>query len=292
MFEGGADGIDPPKPKQEDGILHDQVRASLERVGFHELLHAEINNRLTLLEKDSQFNEYSRRIEKGMANVLAWLENQYAQRYPEAILAKKNHSDGRIAAILHDIGKSGPVNATPEEQQVIIKIFARENIRNSNAPVAEIVAEAFNDNRIAEALSTLEKYGIGGNTTMREFWDKHAQWTHDILEQYPQGLNDRIRIIAGSHHINRGVNPYNLPDEEVLLSANIIGTLEEYMEALEGRVLIALDQYEAAIERGKLTHEAALERVRGGMVKYKNDALMKLVFDAVDELGRNGEIFK
>lgn len=281
------------RPKSEDEISRQKVRVSLEQVGFRELLlHEEITNRLTLLEKGSKFNEYSRRIERGMGNVLSLLEKQYAEKYPEAVLSKNQRHDGSVAAILHDVGKSGPVEATAEEQGLIIEIFARENIRNSNALVSEIACEMFPMSQLAEILETLDKYKIGGKTTMREFWDWHAQWTHDILEKYPQNLNAHVRMIAGSHHIDRGVNPYHLPDEAVVpLAANVIGTMEEYVEALEGRALIALDQYEAAIERGKLSHEMALSRIRSGMVRHKNDKLMNLVLGAIDELGGNATIF-
>ena len=276
----------------EDKISRQKVRLSLERIGFHELLHEEITNRLTLLEKGSKFNEYSRRIERGMENVLNLLERQYAEKYPEVVFLKKQRYDGSIAAILHDIGKSGPAEATSKEQDLIIKLFARENIRNSNMLVSEVIGEMFFENQLAETLETLEKYKIGEKTTMREFWDRHAQWTHDILEKYSQNLNAHVRMISGSHHIDRGINPYNLSDEVVVpLAANVIGTLEEYVETLEGRALIALDQYEAAIERGKLSHEMALSRVRSSMVKHKNDKLMNLVLGAIDELGENSTIF-
>jgi response regulator RpfG family c-di-GMP phosphodiesterase len=277
--------------KSEDLVFRQRVLASLEQVGFHESLQEEIISRLILLEKGSRFNEYSRRIERGMENVLNLLETRYAEKYPETVLSKKQRSDGRIAAILHDIGKSGPVDAAPEEQEVIIKIFACENIRNSELLVVDATHDIFEADQVANAKQTLGKYGIDDKTTMRKFWDRHAEWTHDILERYSSGLSEHTRIIAGSHHIDRGVNPYALPESEVPLSANVIGTLEDYVEALEERSLIALDQYEASIKRGGLSHDDALSRVREGMVKYKNDELMSFVLEAIDELGKKEMIF-
>jgi response regulator RpfG family c-di-GMP phosphodiesterase len=277
--------------RSEDEIFRQKVLASLEQVGFHESLQAEIISRLVLLEKGSKFNEYARRIERGMDNVLNLLEDRHAEKYPKTALSKKQRSDGRIAAILHDIGKSGPVEATPEEQAVIIKIFACENIRNSELLVSDAVPDIFEVDQVAKTRETLEKYDIDEKTTMRKFWDKHAQWTHDILERYPNSLSDHTRIIAGSHHIDRGINPYNLPESEVPLSANVIGSLEDYVEALEERSLIALDQYEASIKRGGLSHDEALSRVREGMVKYKNDELMNFVLEAINELGKEEKIF-
>lgn len=279
------------KSKSEDEIFRQKVLVSLEQVGFRESLREEIISRLVLLEKGSRFNEYSRRIERGMENVLNLLETRYVEKYPKNVLSKKQRSDGRMAAILHDIGKSGPVEATPEEQEVLIKIFACENIRNSNLLVVDAVSDIFEVEQVTKTRETLEKYNIAAKTTMRKFWDKHAQWTHDILERYPNSLNSHTRVIAGSHHIDRGVNPYNLPESEVPLVASVIGSLEGYVEALEDRSLIALDQYEASVRRGGLSHDEALSRVREGMVKYKNDELMNFVLKAIDELGKEEKIF-
>lgn len=277
--------------KIEDASYRKEVLKSLEQIGLHELLDKDIIARLVLLEKGSKFNEYARRIERGMENVLDLLETRYAKDHSGIISSNGQRLDGRRAAILHDIGKSGPVNATPKEQEVIIKIFACENIRNSNLLVSEAVRQNLRADQIKMAQSTLEKHGIGGEVTMREFWDKHAEWTHDILEHYPIGLSERTRIIACSHHIDRGISPCDLPESKIPLPAGIIGNLEEYLEALEGRLLIALDQYEASISRGGLSHEEALSQVRKGMVMRKNDRLMNLVLEAIDELGKDGKIF-
>lgn len=290
MFGSKIEKDAQPAPEQENDPSRKKVLDSLKRVDLRESLHEDIFDRLILLEKESKFNEDSRRIERGMENVLSLLEERYAKQYPEH-LSKEKRMDARKAAILHDIGKSGPIDATPEEQEAIVKIFACENIRNPEILVEEEVAEIFNANQIEAVRRTLEKYDIGGETTMRQFWDKHAYWTHDILEQYPQGLSEHTRIIAGSHHTDHGVNPYNLPEDQVPLAANIIGTLENYIEALEGRALIVLDQYEASIRRSGLPHKEALSRVRNTLVKYANDELLKLVFDAIDELEKDEKIF-
>lgn len=284
--EGGKGKVNP-----EDADFRKKVLDSLEQIGFHESLHEEIISRLVLLEKESKFNEYARRIERGMDNVLSLLEVRYAEKYPKTALSKNQRFDGRIAAILHDIGKSGPVDATPEEQEVIIKIFACRNAGNSESLVANALGDIFEADQVEMAKRTLDKYNLNDKTTMREFWDKHAQWTHDILERYPNSLSRHVRIIAGSHHIYREINPYSLPESEISFITNINRTLGEYVEALEKKSLIALDQYEASIKRGGLSHEDAISQVRKKMVKYREDELMNLVFDAIDELGKEGKIF-
>ncbi len=270
-----------------------KVYASLEQIGFHEFLHKNIIDILILLEKKSRFNEYSRSIECGMKNVLDFLEKRCAEKYLNLHFSKEQRIDAGMAAILHDIGKSGPVEATFEERKIIIKIFACENIRESDALLTEKIKEVFDENEVDEVLATLEKYNIGGKTTMRQFWDKHAQWTHDILEKYSQGINEHIRLIAGSHHIDREIDPYFLlkNNKEILPDTKTSGNMEKYLDALDGRALIALDQYEAAVERGKMSHNDALKQVQSNIVVHKNDKLMKIVLEAIDELGKVGKIF-
>lgn len=267
------------------------VLASLERIGFYEVLCEKVIDRLALLEKHSRFNQYSRRIEGGMEKVLESLEEYHALKYPEIKRSERQRLDGRVAAILHDIGKSGPVDATPEEQRMIIRIFAQEEIRDLKMPISEAVSKIFGENEVVGILQMLERHAIKGTMPMREFWDKHAQWTHDNLERYPQGLSEHARIIAGSHHIDRDVDPYKLLESEIPLDARLIGTLEEYMEALEGRALIALDQYEAATTRGGLSHKEAIVWVRKNIAKHKDDKLMELALKVIDELGAKNALF-
>ena len=287
--EMGVPEIDVEK---KDDTCRQAVLASLERIGFREVLCEKVIDRLTLLEKHSHFNQYSRRIESGMEKVLKLLEEYHALKYPEIRRSEKQRLDGCVAAILHDIGKSGPVDATPEEQKMIIKIFAQEEIRDLKMPIAKLVSNIFSESEVAGVLQMLEKHAIEGTMPMRDFWDKHAQWTHDNLERYPQGLSEHARIIAGSHHIDRDVDPYKLLEAEVPLDARLIGTLEEYMEAIEGRALIALDQYEAATTRGGLSHKDAIFCVRKNIAKHKDEKLMQLVLKAVDELGEKNALFE
>jgi hypothetical protein len=290
MFEDKIKNTAKPEQKEED-ICRRKVLASLERADFGEQLQDEIVNRLTLMEKDSKFNEDSRQIERGMENILNLLEDRYGEQYPQLRLSEKQRANGRMAVILHDIGKSGPAKATPEEQEIIIKFFACENIKNPNLLVVDLIAEIFGASQTEKINHSLENCGIHAQTTMRQFWDQHAHWTRDILESYPQGLDKHTKIIACSHHIDHGINPYSLPESEVPLVANVIGTLEEYVEALEERALIALDQYEASVRRGGLSHEDALSRVRKNLVKFRKDELMDFVLDAIDELGKKQAIF-
>jgi hypothetical protein len=109
---------------------------------------------------------------------------------------------------------------------------------------------------------------------MRAFWDRHGYWTHDILEADSEDIPVRARVIAGSHHVDRGIDPYEFSSDE-------------YVDMLENRILIAVDKYQAAVARSRKTHGEAMEIVKGVLSpKYGNDVIMNDVLKVVDEVGR------
>ena len=281
------------KENQPDPDLQEKILDSFEKADFHEKLDEEVIQRLVLLEKESKFNEDSRKVERGLSNVLNLLEKRYADRYPQLAFTEEQKTDGRVAAILHDIGKSGPAQASQQEMRAVVRMFAQEQIKDPKLSINEVALNNF-PKESHEILEYLKNCGVDVEMTMRQFWDKHAQWTHDILEKFPQGLSKHARIIAGSHHFNKGINPYDLPETEIPLQSSTIGLMEDYVDAIEERILMAVDQYEANVRRSGSNHEKAIAWVRENLAqseKFKNDQVMALVCDAIDELGKRQEIF-
>lgn len=272
--------------------LRKKILDSLGEAGCEEpeKLHEEIIKRLILLEAESKFNEDSRKIERGVCNVLDYLEQHFAEAYPQMVLAKDHKIEGRIAAIVHDIGKSGPAEANEQERLTVVRLFAQEQIKDPQLTLEKAATENFSPEEAREMLENLKNCGIDSQVTMRQFWDMHAIWTHDILEKFPSGLNRRVRIIAGSHHFNKGINPYDLAESEVPIESSAIGLLEDYVNVIAGRVLTFVDQYEANVRRSGSDHENAMAWVRENPLN-KNDKIMELICDAIDELGKNGKIF-
>ena len=288
--EGETQFIKNPEKATEDA-LRQKILDSLEQTDPRERVDEEIIKKLLLLERNSKFNEDSRKIARGMDNVFSFLEKHHAPRYPQLVFSEKQKSEGRQAAILHDVGKSGPANATKEESETTVRLFAQEQIRDPNLSVQEAVDGSFSENERSKIFDCLKSLDISPSMTIRQLWDCHAQWTRDILEKYPSGLSERVRIIAGSHHIDRGINPYFLTESEIPLQSNIIGTIEEYVDAIEERVLMAVAQYEALSRRKKSTHEIAITLVRQNLAKFKQKDLTRLICDVIDELGREKTLF-
>ena len=109
---------------------------------------------------------------------------------------------------------------------------------------------------------------------MRAFWDRHGYWTHDILEAHSENIPIRARVVAGSHHMDRGIDPYKFSSGD-------------YVAMLEHRILMAVDKYQAAVARGRKTHGEAMDVIKRILSpKYGDDVIMNHVLEVVDEVGR------
>lgn len=281
--------------EQKDDKYKRKVINSLKKAGFEVKgdFPKEIMQRLVLLEKESKFNEDSRKIERGVSNVLNYLENNYKEVYPQLVFSQEQKREGRVAAILHDIGKTGPAEANDNQMEAVVKVFSLEKKGIESMSLGDCVLENFSE-KAKKINENLAGCGISQEISMRDFWDKHADWTHDILEKFGTVFNENIKRIAGSHHFHKSINPYNLTVEEVPLQAEIIGLTEEYNDAIRARVLAAVDQYEASVRRSEFNHDKAMEYIRNNLKKFKifeNDKVMLLVCEAIDKLGKEGVIF-
>lgn len=288
-LERGIYSIDRPK-KIEGADSCRKILGNFEQAGLCEQPNKEIIGRLTLLQQHSEFYKDSLEIERGVNNVLEFLGKEYGLSHPQLNFSEKQKTDGRISALLHDIGKSGPATATEKEQETIIRLFAIEEIKEPQSSVGDVVSKNFAAEEKEEILNNLKKCGIYPETTMRKFWDNHALWTRDILEKNPKGIDLRIRHIAASHHFDHGINPYNLSESEIPPEARVIGVLEDYID-VEKKILIAVDQYQAFTMRRDTPHGEAILQIKKNLHIFKNDELMELIFNAIDKLGEEGIIF-
>lgn len=286
-----------PKSKEEK-----EIAENFKEAGFEKELDGKIIEKLARLKEESGFYEESCQVQIGVSNILDELN----------LTGKKNEVN--VAALLHDIGKTGPAEANEKESKAIIKIFAQRKINDENLSLEEGIRMGFSDNeyeakKIIEIIKKMNvrfknelkiDCKINLNMTMRQFWDMHGQWTNDILKKHPLNLNEEIITIAGSHHFYRGgdLDPYAISDSKALrkikAEAAAIGLMEEYWTFIIGRILAAVDQYEASVRRSRHNHEEAIKWVRNNLMKFektKGDKMMALVCDIIDELGRNGKIF-
>jgi hypothetical protein len=259
--------------EQERQDVHDRIDAELHTVGLPHFGEA-IAQRMALIEVlAARFNNDSRMIRRICLEVL----NRMASILEPGLQSKldaDSRRDMSIAAYLHDIGKSGPFDASPATQEAIVKLYAVENVAHPGQTIAETTRTNFSSEDAESILRRLAACGLRSNDTMRAFWDRHGYWTHDILETASEDIPSRARVIAGSHHMDRDIDPYQF-------------SRGDYVATLEHMILMAVDKYQAAIARGHKTHGEAMDVIKAILSpKYESDVIMNDVLKVVDEVGR------
>ena len=226
----------------------------------------------------TRFNNDSRLIRRICLEVIDRIASTLEPEL-QSKLDPESKRDMSIAAYLHDIGKSGPFDASQDTQEAIVKLYAVENVADPNQTIAETARANFSAEEAESTLTHLGSCGMRSTDTMRAFWDRHGYWTHDILEADSEDIPVRARVIAGSHHMDRGIDPYEFSSDE-------------YVDRLQNRILMAVDKYEAAVARSHKTHDEAMEIVKRILSpKYGNDVVMNRVLNVLDEVGREEALF-
>jgi hypothetical protein len=153
------------------------------------------------------------------------------------------------------------------------------DVADPDQTIAKTVRMNFSFEEATSILEHLGSCGIRSTDTMRAFWDRHGYWTHDILEADSEDIPSRARVIAGSHHMDRGIDPYKFSSGD-------------YVAMLENRILMAVDKYQAAVARGQKTHREAMDVIKRILSpKYGNDVIMNRVLKVLDAVGAGERLF-
>ena len=264
--------------EQERQEVHDSIDAELHTVGLQHFNEA-IAQRMELIEVlAARFNNDSRMIRRICLEVLDRIA-RILEPELQSKLIPDSRRDMSIAAYLHDIGKSGPFDASQDTQEAIVKLYAVENVADPDQTIAETVHANFSFEEAANILKHLGSCGMRSTETIRAFWDRHGYWTHDILEADSEDIPLRARVIAGSHHSDRGIDPYDVSSDE-------------YLDMVESRILMAVDKYQAAIARSQKTHDEAMRIINRILFpQYGNDVIMNRVLKVVDAVGKEETLF-
>lgn len=280
-------GFEGDKEKSREQIRSDIV-AKLVELGIVNCPE-EIVDRLVMIGEHSGFNIDSEMICEAFGNVLSALE---AKNLAEAHLTPSQKRDGLLAAFLHDIGKSGPLLTGVECQLSVIKLFSVKNLNPAKHIYVEDALREFFLDDYEKMVDSLKQAGITPDMTMRQFWNKHSWWTHDILFKYYDVIPDRVNLIASSHHINIGENPCGIMEDEIPDESRVIGALEHYVDFLEERILMVIDKYQAALmRRSEATHESAMLYLKDVFQKYEKSPMTKSIIETIDELGKTNLLF-
>ena len=255
----------------------------------------EFIDRLILLELNSKINRDSRMVEAGLVSVL----NEMALRRLGKI-TDEHLSETRVAARIHDVGKSGPPEADKEQQLAVTQLFATEKLKREHKDikvekaVREIVFKG-NEYGANLMLARLMTCGVDISMPMQSFWESHARWGAEIIKKDCGELSENTKLIAILHHVDKGPE-FNFSDtlieeidEEVLQGALTIGQLEDYVDAFRQRAIIAVDQYDAYIHRSGMTHELAIATLKKkieGSKTFSKDALLRFIIQVMEDMGK------
>jgi hypothetical protein len=258
--------------------VQENIDAELHMVGLEHFSEV-IPQRMALLEMlAARFNNDSRIIRRVCLEVMDRIASTLEPSLRSSLNADSTR-DMSIAAYLHDIGKSGPFDASQESQKAIVKLYAVENVADPDQTIAKTVRMNFSSEEATSILEHLGSCGIRSTDSMRAFWDRHGYWTHDILEADSEGIPIRARVVAGSHHMDRDIDPYRLSSDD-------------YVAVLENKILMAVDKYQAAVARGRKTHGEAIDVItRILSPKYGNDVVMNSVLKVLDAVGTEERLF-
>ena len=261
-----------------DDEVQEKIDAELHMAGLEHFSEV-IAQRMTLLEVlAARFNDDSRIIRRVCLEVMDRIASTLEPSLRSTLDADSTR-DMSIAAYLHDIGKSGPFDASQESQTAIVKLYAVENVADPDQTIAETAHTNFSSEEAQSILEHLGSCGMRSTDTMRAFWDRHGYWTHDILEADSEDIPSRARVVAGSHHMDRGIDPYEFSSGD-------------YVAMLENRILMAVDKYQAAVARGRKTHREAMDVIKKILSpKYGHDVIMNRVLDVLDAVGQAEMVF-
>jgi hypothetical protein len=185
----------------------------------------------------------------------------------------------RVGSLLSDIGKTGPPNATPEQQRLIAGIFAIEGVSDERISVATLLRTQ----RAEDADAQLARFGALGldpEMTVRQFWNLHTTWTLELL-QHSMVPKEAVAA-AAAHHLLEDVNPHSIVGEDGRFTAAFGSNLT--FDRAE-KLVILLDKYDAVRRRGRRDHVAAMAWLRAHVNKhpqFARDPEFLTLLDALD----------
>ncbi len=206
------------------------------------------------------------------------LRRKFGHKADTPDLDQEDLGVGLAAALLHDIGKSGPPDASTSRKRLISRLYnlVGPNV-DRNTPINDAVSilgsEAVGRGKPGVFLTKLESYlrelsriGIHPNDLMGNLYSCHAQWGEQLLKVYFDQDNPvyrRITKVASAHHYFEGYKK-----EEVDLSSSP-ASKEDERDRFLIKMLIVLDKYQARRVRRNWQPAEALAYVRGVIRDHK-----------------------
>ena len=207
----------------------------------------------------------------------------YAENIPHKKFTDQEEKTVLVGTLFTDIGKTGPRNATPEQEKIILDIYNVENIfKPEETTLLQFINKHFPDDAETRlvTIETIEK--VARNMTMREFYNLHSEWTLKIISG--DGVPLEAVAAAATHHMLEGINPEEIVGKD--------GRFTRYFGdnvsfSRDDKLIIILDKYDAGRRRGKLTHVQAIELIRNkikGNEQFAEDEEFEELLDNLDTM--------
>lgn len=111
------------------------------------------------------------------------------------------------SALFHDIGKTGPADAMPEEREAYSLLFSffepdKEKGKNfKNTSIGDVVDRHASEEEKQVIMNNLSGLGLSPEQPMSEVFGRHVDYTYQILKTVPD-MDPEIIYLAASHHRN------------------------------------------------------------------------------------------
>lgn len=206
------------------------------------------------------------------------------QVFAYCALHSEPFSDGeknevRAGSLLSDIGKTGPLRATLEQQRLIARMFSIEGVHDDQMSVDAFFATYFSAD-VVRCRDLFRALGLDSAMALRDFWNLHSEWTFELLQD--SGVPPEAVPAAATHHLLEHVNPYAMVAADNTFTQPF-GTNGAFDRA--EKLVILLDKYDALRRRAHRGHVASiawLRRLLSTHTRFSNDAEFNALLDVMD----------
>jgi hypothetical protein len=161
-----------------------------------------------------------------------------------------------LGCLFSDIGKTGPMDADPSGQRLIVEMFAIEGVHDDAQPITKFLSTYFPDDA-EERIRRFAALGLDPKMSVRQFWNLHSAWTLQVAEA--GGVPAEAIAAAATHHLLDDVNPGAIVASDHTFTRSF-GDNAAFDRA--EKLIILLDKYDALRRRGRRTHEQAIAWLR------------------------------
>lgn len=232
---------------------------------------------LLLNERTETFKDEERSVHVAQALFKHYDINHHGERFTDA-----EQRTVLLGTLFTDIGKTGPRDARPEQEEVILSIYRVENIIDpKKITLEDFMNQNFSEDAVGR-LAMLQEMGISPEMTMREFYNLHPRWTLEIISG--DGVPPEAVAAAATHHMLEGINPEEIVGKDGRFTKYFGDNL--FFDRAE-KLIIILDKYDAFRRRAKKEHEEAIKLVRK-IIKlnpnFKNDREFEELLTNLDQM--------